>query len=281
VKRILRITIKPKQTKKMSTKPTTTPSEKKSKPKAPPAPPSAAPVAATTAAPVAAPATPPAAPVAPATEEKKKKRKAPSDDTPAAASAPVVAAPVAAAATEPVEDESAAESADSSKVVVTPSQLIENEFKRVATEVVDTMATLQSIRSKLSSLNKSVARVLKEAAKSSRRKTKQVRDPSKPPLKYGFDQPVNISAKMAEFMGVPPGTQVPRPDVMNRLREYTKEHGLVHGKNFVPDDTLRGLFTFVDGVEYNFFNIQKQLSNHCEKKVQVKKTKTTSSSSSA
>ncbi|EFN60104.1 hypothetical protein CHLNCDRAFT_49597 [Chlorella variabilis] len=70
-----------------------------------------------------------------------------------------------------------------------------------------------------------------------------------------------LSPEMQDFLGV---ERLPRTQVVKRLWEYIKEHGLQDPKDkrtIIFDDKLKTLFT---GTKCNMFKLQKHLSKHCK-----------------
>jgi chromatin remodeling complex protein RSC6 len=94
-------------------------------------------------------------------------------------------------------------------------------------------------------------------------KVKKVKDPNAPPT--GFDKPVTISKELATFLGTPVDEKISRSSVTSRVSTYCKESGLqkvTDGRKIIPDKKLSTLLNIKQGVETNFFELQKHLANH-------------------
>ena len=81
----------------------------------------------------------------------------------------------------------------------------------------------------------------------------------------GFDKPLNISHELSVFMGVEPGLQQSRNEVIKYVHNYIKEHELknpTNKKQIIPDAKLETLLQAKDTVVEYFGNLQTFLKPH-------------------
>jgi upstream activation factor subunit UAF30 len=152
---------------------------------------------------------------------------------PVAAPAPVVAEPVAAAA---------------------PSG-----FAEIQTLLAGLISTVKEVVGKVKALEKDYEKKRKIVEKAEKRRANARTSPS------GFAVPVPISADMAAFLKVAPGTLLSRTDVTRRITAYVKEHELYDPKNkrqIRPDGALAKILGTADKEEVSYFSLQKHLRNH-------------------
>lgn len=187
---------------------------------------------------------PVAAPVAATKAPKVKKSKDAVDSA-----TPVV--PVAdAASAAPVE---AAEGADTSVCAKI------NEFSTKLHQMASLFATMKV---EFKNLEKSVARELKNAQKSSsknRKKNSGNRQPS------GFVKPTRISDELAKFLGKQAGVEMARTEVSKEINAYIREKGLqdsANGRKIHPDPNLSKLLNLQKGDELTYFNLQRYMKHH-------------------
>lgn len=84
----------------------------------------------------------------------------------------------------------------------------------------------REINEKTKVLSKMYQKDIKEAQKTKKRKI-----PSDPENPKGITKPVLISDKLANFLGVPSGSKMSRPEVTKRTSAYLTEKGLKHPEN--------------------------------------------------
>jgi chromatin remodeling complex protein RSC6 len=115
--------------------------------------------------------------------------------------------------------------------------------------------TLADFRQLEKAFEKAVQKMVKKSSKQ-----KKPRKPS------GFALPVPVSAELCEFMGLEPGSHVPRTDVTKRLMTYIAENKLQNPEKksiIVPDEQLlRILGEEVKDVLLTHFTIQKYINKH-------------------
>ena len=86
-----------------------------------------------------------------------------------------------------------------------------------------------------------------------------------------FNDPVQLSADMAAFLGVPSDARMRRVDVTRAVHEYIRDHGLCDPDNMrviVPDPAMHALLRLDNSADpascepVTFFNIQRHLRHH-------------------
>jgi hypothetical protein len=191
--------------------------------------------------------------VAPVAEKKAKKAKAPAAEV--AAPAPVVAAP---ATTDAPASTDAAAPID---VATLSSKL--GDF---SSKIQQVAALLTSMKSDYKTLERTVARELKQASKSKgkSRKTSANKNPS------GFVKPTKISDELIKFLGKEPGTEMSRVEVSKEVNAYINEHKLKDekcGRQINPDAKLTKLLKINKDEVLTYFNLQRYLKIHFIKAV--------------
>jgi len=160
----------------------------------------------------------------------------------------------------------------------------------MATEIVETVVAkvdqTESLKTVLVTLNEqssvikglvnTVRNLIKESDKQSKeleklrnKRTRVKTERSADALPSGITKPVSISDELAVFLGVAPGTLVPRNEVTKGVSAYVKKNEISDPENkqrFVLDDrpaakTLRTLLgNPTEDVTY--FNLQRYLKHH-------------------
>ena len=186
-------------------------------------------------------------------EKKVKKTKTALPSTPAAlpsevvAAAPVLPSEVVAA---PV-----------SEVPVIDAATLSSKLGDFASKIQQVAALLTSMKSDYKTLEKSVARELKQATKSSgkKRKTSANKSPS------GFVKPTKISDELIKFLGKEADTEMSRVEVSKEITRYINEHKLKDekcGRQINPDAKLSKLLKINKDEVLTFFNLQRYLKIH-------------------
>jgi len=173
-------------------------------------------------------------------KSKSRAKKSEKTETPA----PVVEAPPADLSNQVVADTSA-----SSKVT---------EFSSKLQQLANLFA---SLKSDFKTLEKSVARDLKAAQKSSKksRRSAGTRQPS------GFVKPTKISDELATFLGKTLGTEMARTEVSKEINQYIRSKSLQdkeNGRKIHPDAALKKLLNIGKDDELTYFNLQRYMKHH-------------------
>ena len=194
-------------------------------------------------------------------EKKVKKTKA------AAPVSEVAAAPVSAPVSAPVlPSEVVAAPAATSEVPVIDAATLSSKLGDFASKIQQVAALLTSMKSDYKTLEKTVARELKQATKSSgkKRKTSANKSPS------GFVKPTKISDELIKFLGKEAGTEMSRVEVSKEITSYINEHKLKDekcGRQINPDAKLSKLLKINKDEILTFFNLQRYLKIHFIKAV--------------
>ena len=124
------------------------------------------------------------------------------------------------------------------------------------------MNTVAALKVNMKNIDKLTTRVVKEAAKSS--KKKKVSNGLS-----GFEKPTLISNELASFFGKDKDTRMARTEVSKLIHEYVKEHKLQKEDNrrvIRPDGKLQKLLVIDTAKEeLTYFNLQKYLKKHFRK----------------
>ena len=192
--------------------------------------------------------------VAPAPVAEKKPRKTKAASTPVAEVA--APAPVETVAPAPVE------TATSVLDVATLSSKL-TDFSSKIQAVAN---LLSSMKSDYKTLEKTVARELKQAtkAKGKNRRSSANKQPS------GFVKPTKISDELIKFLGKEAGTEMSRVEVSKEINAYINLHKLKDekcGRQINPDAKLTKLLKVQKDEILTFFNLQRYLKIHFIKAV--------------
>tara|TARA_B100000123_G_C25733744_1_gene430500 strand:+ start:1883 stop:2467 length:585 start_codon:yes stop_codon:yes gene_type:complete len=153
---------------------------------------------------------------------------------------------------------------------------VENTVVEEVTTIEGTLsASLTSFAESIQALTQQLAKlkadykviekqVLKEAramdkVNAKRNKNKGSRAPS------GFVKPAKITTELADFLGVPHGTEMARTDVTREITKYVRTHKLQdkdNGRKINPDTKLCKLLKVSKTEEVTYFNLQKFMSQH-------------------
>ena len=124
------------------------------------------------------------------------------------------------------------------------------------------MNTISSLKLNMKNMDKLTTRLMKEAAKSSKKK-KASNGLS------GFEKPTLISDELAAFFGKDKDTLMARTEVSKLIHQYVKSNSLQKEGNrrvIKPDSKLQKLLgTDSSKEELTYFNLQKYLKKHFRK----------------
>jgi uncharacterized protein with von Willebrand factor type A (vWA) domain len=185
------------------------------------------------------------APVAPVAEKKAKKAKVAAVEV--AAPAPVV--------------EVAAPAASTDAAAPIDVATLSSKLGDFSSKIQQVAALLTSMKSDYKTLERTVARELKQASKSKgkSRKTSANKNPS------GFVKPTKISDELIKFLGKEPGTEMSRVEVSKEVNAYINEHKLKDekcGRQINPDAKLTKLLKINKDEVLTYFNLQRYLKIH-------------------
>ena len=190
--------------------------------------------------------------------------------------APKVKAPSSKAVkTEPVVQEVALDALkgvpEVENVVVTSDcaehNTITSGFSDFITKFQSMLASFNSLKTELRTLEKMTVKQLKVAEKlNNRKRRKGNRAPS------GFVKPSLISDELAKFLDKPCGTEMARTDVTREINKYIRANNLQdksNGRKINPDKPLTQLLKVSDSIELTYFNLQKYMGPHFPKTIKV------------
>ena len=136
------------------------------------------------------------------------------------------------------------------------------------TDVLSTLSTFRSqitvLQNQIRSLEKTVKKNMKTLQREAKKnRNKGNRKPS------GFAVPTPISNELCDFMKRPRGSKVARTEVTQYIIRYIKENDLQYQQNrkiIKPNQELRSLLASKAKDEVTYFNIQRYMNRHFEKK---------------
>lgn len=183
----------------------------------------------------------------------------------AAAAAPVVETPVVAPVVETPAVAPVAETPAADTTVDTNAKLAEfgSKINQVST-------LLAAMKADYKSLEKSIARDLKNASKSKKSKKSAVPNPNR--QLSGFVKPSVVSDDLLTFVGKEKGTMMSRVEVSKEITAYIEKNGLKdkdNGRQINPDAKLTKLLQIGAGEVLTYFNLQRYLKIHFVKTVKA------------
>jgi len=144
---------------------------------------------------------------------------------------------------------------------------ITSGFSDFITKFQSMLASFNSLKTELRTLEKMTVKQLKVAEKlNNRKRRKGNRAPS------GFVKPSLISDELAKFLDKPCGTEMARTDVTREINKYIRANNLQdksNGRKINPDKPLTQLLKVSDSIELTYFNLQKYMGPHFPKTVKV------------
>jgi chromatin remodeling complex protein RSC6 len=156
--------------------------------------------------------------------------------------------------------------ADATKdATISPSDTLKNILQTLTDQSGVIKTLMMTVRSAIKDSDKQSKELEKLRNKRSRNKTERAAN-SQP---SGITKPVAISDELAKFLGVAPGTLVPRNEVTKGVSGFVKANGLSDPANkqkFVLDDrehakALRSLLGN-PSEDVTYFNLQRYLKHH-------------------
>lgn len=137
---------------------------------------------------------------------------------------------------------------------------ITSGFSDFITKFQSMLASFNSLKTELRSLEKMTVKQLKVAEKlNNRKRRKGNRAPS------GFVKPSLISDELAKFLDKPCGTEMARTDVTREINKYIRSQNLQdkdNGRKINPDAKLQTLLKIKKTDELTYFNLQRYMSPH-------------------
>ena len=193
--------------------------------------------------------------------------KSASASTAASTAAPAVTVVVESVPTPAPATLSGEKKAKKTKAPVLPSEVpvdvatLSSMLGDFSSKILQVAALLTSMKSDYKTLEKTVARELKQATKSSgkKRKTSANKSPS------GFVKPTKISDELIKFLGKEADTEMSRVEVSKEITRYINEHKLKDekcGRQINPDAKLSKLLKINKDEVLTFFNLQRYLKIH-------------------
>jgi chromatin remodeling complex protein RSC6 len=143
-------------------------------------------------------------------------------------------------------------------------------FARVNKAQQELVSLMSHLKSETKNLEKHVSREMKVLDKMNARKKKN----QKGHIKSGFVKPTKISNELADFLGVPHGTEIARTDVTKQITQYVRTHKLqdkANGRRIIADAALKKLLNYDEKKVTNekdqlsYFNLQRYLTVHFAK----------------
>jgi upstream activation factor subunit UAF30 len=189
----------------------------------------------------------------PATPAKSAPKKVVKKAAKAAAPTPEV---VVEAAVAPATEETEVEKAEDNDLMET-SAVFFTKLQQMGTMIT-------AIKSEYRALERKWVREIKQSQKLAKKKRKVGnRAPS------GFVKAARISDELAAFLNVDKGVEMARTDVTKEITAYVKAHSLQdkdNGRQINPDAKLKKLLHLGSDDVLSYFNLQKFMSPHFEKK---------------
>jgi chromatin remodeling complex protein RSC6 len=155
--------------------------------------------------------------------------------------------------------------ADATKDSVNPSDSMKNILQALVDQATLIKSMIVNVRGAIKDSEKMSKELEKLRNKRSRNKTERTAN-SQP---SGITKPVAISDELAKFLGVAPGTLVPRNQVTKGISTYVKENGLSDPTNkqkFVLDnrEKAKALKVLLGNPteDVTYFNLQRYLKHH-------------------
>ena len=148
---------------------------------------------------------------------------------------------------------------------------VEDETTAWSTQSSEFLSKIQSLASALSSLktefkslDKSVSKQLKNAARMGAKRKRKCgnRQPS------GFVKPTLISDELAAFLSKDKGSEMARTEVTREINKYIRANDLQdkdNGRRILPDAKLSKLLKLTKKDELTYFNLQRYMSPHFAK----------------
>jgi hypothetical protein len=177
------------------------------------------------------------------------------------AAAPKKTAAVDAAASAPAAPVQEAPLVNEVVETVDASSAVGVKLTEFGAKIQQALGLFSGLKNDFKTLEKAVARELKNAQKLSSKKSKRSgnRQPS------GFVKPTRISDELAQFLGKTVGTEMARTAVSKEINDYIRSNNLqdsANGRIIHPDQRLTALLKLNTGDELTYFNLQRFMKHH-------------------
>lgn len=151
---------------------------------------------------------------------------------------------------------------ETAPVVEVPS--VVSKMSEFSSKLQQLVSLFSTVKNDFKTLEKSVAREMKIAAKASskKRRSNVNRKPS------GFVKPTKISKELADFLGKDHGVEMARTEVSREINAYILAHKLQdkdNGRIIHPDNKLTKLLKIGKEDELTYFNLQRYMKHHFQK----------------
>ena len=144
-----------------------------------------------------------------------------------------------------------------------------DQLKSILQTLTDQAAQTKSLINTVRTVLKDIDRQSKELEKLRNKRSRNKSERTVSALPSGITKPVAISDELAKFLGVAPGTLVPRNEVTKGVSSYVKQNGLSDPENkqrFVLDDRPAAQVLKVllgnPAEAVTYFNLQRYLKHH-------------------
>ena len=139
----------------------------------------------------------------------------------------------------------------------------DSEFSEIQSALKEALLLVKSLSTKVTALEKRVARDRKVMNKKMKGRVKRAVDPNKPPS--GFAKPGPVSSELAKFLKLEKDELIARTEVTKRITKYCQEKNLQKPEDkrtIHADKALKDLLRLKKGDELTFFNLQKYMKVH-------------------
>jgi chromatin remodeling complex protein RSC6 len=153
--------------------------------------------------------------------------------------------------------------------IATKTESSSENLKAVLQTITDQSTNLKTLANTVRAILKDVERQSKELEKLRNKRSRTKTERAANSLPSGITKPVAISDELAKFLGVAPGTLVPRNEVTKGVSAFVRENELSDPANkqkFILDDRaqakkLRALLGN-PSEDVTYFNLQRYLKHH-------------------
>lgn len=150
-----------------------------------------------------------------------------------------------------------------SKSLETPEVSYMGEFSELVKMADSMLQMAREFKSRVSKLEKTVAKEHKQLEKRIRGKKRRATNPNASPS--GFAKPGPVSDELRKFLDLGATELIARTEVTKAINAYCKKHGLQNEadkRKILPDAPLRKLLKMKKSDDLTFFNLQTYLKVH-------------------